>query len=160
MWVTKFQLSPVKIRIFSPKRSNWAKNWHFGHFGPGLAGSFGGLVSGWGARAVSRETPIYFISIFFQMILSASSIGVSCYLAYILHFVLEVYQIPLFLVCFTSDPSGLLCCLCLDLCSQCASLLHQVHHHVIVQLVQMVTSLLPSWCKRRALGSGNQKKDR
>ena len=32
--------------------------------------------------------------------------------------------------------------------------------HVIVHLVQVVTSLLPSWCKRRALGSGDKKKDR
>ena len=72
---------------------------------------------------------VLIISILFQMLLSASSIGVSCYLAYILHIVLEVFKIPLFLVYFTSDLSGLLCCLCLDLCSQCASVLHKVRHH-------------------------------
>ena len=33
----------------------------FGHFGPGVAGSFGWLVDGCGERAVSRKTPIYFI---------------------------------------------------------------------------------------------------
>ena len=35
------------------------------------------------------------MTIFFKMVLSASSIGVSCYLAYILHFVLKVYMISL-----------------------------------------------------------------
>ena len=52
-----------------------SKNCIFGHFGPGLAGSFGALLVSWslvvarglylvigcGARAVSRKTPIYFI---------------------------------------------------------------------------------------------------
>ena len=36
----------------------------FGHFGLGLAGSFGALLVGWlvvVARAVSRKTHIYFI---------------------------------------------------------------------------------------------------
>ena len=42
-----------KNQEFSPKID------FFGHLGPDLAGSFGGLVSGCGARAVSRKTPIY-----------------------------------------------------------------------------------------------------
>ena len=44
MWVTQLLISPGKIRIFCPK----------------LAILFI-LVGGWGARAVSRKTPIYFI---------------------------------------------------------------------------------------------------
>ena len=64
MWVTKLLISPVKIRIFLPKNNQiWLENGIFVHFGPGLAGSFGGLVGGCGARAVSRKTPIYFIII-------------------------------------------------------------------------------------------------
>ena len=58
MLVTKCLVSLVKIRIFCPKTT---KIGIFVHFGPGLAGSFGGLVGGCGARAVSRKTPIYFI---------------------------------------------------------------------------------------------------
>ena len=42
MWVTKLLISPVKIRIFCPKKA---------------------VVGGCGARAVSRKTPIYFINI-------------------------------------------------------------------------------------------------
>ena len=56
MWVTKLLVSPVKI----PDQI-WPEIGSFGHFWPGLAGSFGGLVGGCGARAVSRKTPIYFI---------------------------------------------------------------------------------------------------
>ena len=67
MWVTKLLISPVKIRIFCPKKSK---------FGPKMAFLFilgqallahlvphGGLVGGCGARALSRKTPIYFIII-------------------------------------------------------------------------------------------------
>ena len=45
----------------------WPEIGIFGHFWPDLAGSFGalwpvgGLVGGFGARAVSCKTPIYFI---------------------------------------------------------------------------------------------------
>ena len=69
MWVTKVLISPVKKRIFCPKTTK---------FGPKLAFlvNFGqamqaysmpccGSVSGCGARAVSRKTPIYFIIIAF-----------------------------------------------------------------------------------------------
>ena len=67
MWVPKLLLSPVKIRIFFPNHQIWPKIGIFGHFGPGLAGSFGALLVGWlvvfGARAVSRKTPIYFMSL-------------------------------------------------------------------------------------------------
>ena len=59
MWVTKLLISPVKIRIFCPKKSK---------FGPKMAFLFilgqalpAHLVGGCGARAVSRKTPIYFI---------------------------------------------------------------------------------------------------
>ena len=60
MWMTKLFISPVKIRIFCPKKSK---------FGPKMAFLFilgqallAHLVGGCGARAVSRKTPIYFIS--------------------------------------------------------------------------------------------------
>ena len=59
MWVTKLLISPVKIRIFCPKKSK---------FGPKMAFLFilgqalpAHLVGGCGARAVSRKTPIYFM---------------------------------------------------------------------------------------------------
>ena len=59
MWVTKLLISPVKIRIFCPKKSK---------FGPKMAFLFisgqalpAHLVGVCGARAVSRKTPIYFI---------------------------------------------------------------------------------------------------
>ena len=65
MWVTKLLISPVKKRFFAPKRPNLAQNWHFWSFcarGCRLIWCpVGGLVSGCGARAVSRKTPIYFI---------------------------------------------------------------------------------------------------
>ena len=61
MWVTKLLISPVKIRIFCPKKSK---------FGPKMAFLFilgqalpAHLVGGCGARAVSRKTPIYFIEL-------------------------------------------------------------------------------------------------
>ena len=59
MWVTKLLISPVKLRIFCPKKSK---------FGPKMAFLFilgqalpAHLVGGCGARAVSRKTPIYFM---------------------------------------------------------------------------------------------------
>ena len=62
MWMTKLFISPVKIRIFCPKKSK---------FGPKMALLFilgqalpAYLVGGCGAGAVSRKTPIYFITIF------------------------------------------------------------------------------------------------
>ena len=62
MWVTKLLISPVKIRIFCPKKSK---------FGPKMAFLFilgqalpAHLVGGCGTRAVSRKTPIYFIFTF------------------------------------------------------------------------------------------------
>ena len=68
MWVTKLLISPVKIRIFCPKTTKIGPEIGiFVHFGPGLAGSFGGLVGGCGARAVSRKTPIYFIIFVFKI---------------------------------------------------------------------------------------------
>ena len=60
--------NPIQITIvivrpaaLSKNDQIWPKIGIFVHFGPGLAGSFGGLVGGCGARAVSRKTPIYFI---------------------------------------------------------------------------------------------------
>ena len=44
MWEPKLLLSPVKSRIFCPKTT---KLGIFGHFRPGLAGSFGALLVGW-----------------------------------------------------------------------------------------------------------------
>ena len=49
IWVTKLLISPVKKRIFCPKRPNF------------IQCPIGGSVGGCGARAVSRKTPIYFI---------------------------------------------------------------------------------------------------
>ena len=46
--------------------------WYFVHFGPSLAGSIwcpvGGSVGGCGARAISSNTPIYFIDIWFSFL--------------------------------------------------------------------------------------------
>ena len=64
MWVTILLISEVKKRIFAQNDQIWPKIGIFGHFGPGLAGSFGALLVGWlvvVARAVSRKTPIYFM---------------------------------------------------------------------------------------------------
>ena len=68
MWVTKLLISPEKKRIFCPKTTK---------FGPKLAFwsilarpcrliwyPVGGSVGGYGARAISRKTPIYFIYLF------------------------------------------------------------------------------------------------
>ena len=44
----------------------WPKIGIFGHFGPGLAASFGALLVGWlvvVARAVSRKTLVYFMTV-------------------------------------------------------------------------------------------------
>ena len=59
MWVTKLLISPVKIRIFCPKKSKFGPKMAFLFFlGQALLAH---LVGGCGARAVSRKTPIYFI---------------------------------------------------------------------------------------------------
>ena len=48
MWVTKLLISPVKKKDFLPKNDPiWPKIGIFGHFWPGLAGSFGALLVGW-----------------------------------------------------------------------------------------------------------------
>ena len=58
MWVTKLLISPVKIRIFCPKKSKFGPKMAFLFFlGQALPAH---LVGGCGARAVSRKTPIYF----------------------------------------------------------------------------------------------------
>ena len=68
MWVTKLLISPVKIRIFCPKKFK---------FGPKMAFLFilgqalpAHLVGGCGARAVSRKTPIYFIVVRDEQVLN------------------------------------------------------------------------------------------
>ena len=60
--------SSSKKKDFLPKNDQiWPKIGIFGQFGPGHAGLFniqcpvGGSVGGFGARAVSCRTPIYFI---------------------------------------------------------------------------------------------------
>ena len=59
MWVTKLLISPVKIRIFCPKKSKFGPKMAFLFFlGQALPAH---LVGGCGARAVSSKTPIYFI---------------------------------------------------------------------------------------------------
>ena len=64
MWAAKLLISPVKIRFFCPIL---ARNWHFCSFWARpcrlIWCPIGGLVGGCGARAVSRKTPICFISI-------------------------------------------------------------------------------------------------
>ena len=62
MWVTKLLISPVKKGFFAQKQPNLAQNWHFcpllAHLMPCCVG---GMVGDCGVRAVSRNTPIYFI---------------------------------------------------------------------------------------------------
>ena len=66
MWVTKLLISPVKIRIFCPKKSKFGPKMAFLFFlGQALSAH---LVGGCGARAVSRKTPIYFIIYHFMTI--------------------------------------------------------------------------------------------
>ena len=61
MWVTKLLISPVKIRIFCPKKSKFGPKMAFLFFlGQALPAH---LVGGCGARAVSCKTPIYFIPV-------------------------------------------------------------------------------------------------
>ena len=60
MWVTKLLISPVKKKDFLPKNNQiWPKTGIFGHFGPGLAGSFGW----WLLRAgcISQDTYLLFM---------------------------------------------------------------------------------------------------
>ena len=63
--VPKLLLSPVKIRDFDQKQPNLTQNWLFWSFRARpcqlIWCSVGGLVGGFGARAVSRKTLIYFI---------------------------------------------------------------------------------------------------
>ena len=47
MWVPKLLLSPVRIRILPKNDQIWPEIGIFGHFSPGLAGSFGALSVGW-----------------------------------------------------------------------------------------------------------------
>ena len=69
MWVTKLLISPVKKRIFAQKRPNLAQNWHFWSNWARPCRlircpvAVEGSVGGFGARAVSRKTPIYFIKL-------------------------------------------------------------------------------------------------
>ena len=48
MWVTKLLISQVKKKDFLPQNDQiWPEIGNFGHFGPGLAGSFDALLVGW-----------------------------------------------------------------------------------------------------------------
>ena len=64
MLVPKLLLSTVKLRFFAQKRPNMAQNWHFWSFRARpcrlIWYPIDGLVGGCGARAVYRNTPIYF----------------------------------------------------------------------------------------------------
>ena len=68
MWVPKLLLSPVKISIFCPKTTKFGPKLFFWSFWARpcrlIWCPVGGLVGGYGARAVSRKPPIYFISLF------------------------------------------------------------------------------------------------
>ena len=65
MWVTKLLISPVKIRIFCPKKSKFGPKMAFLFFLGQAMQAYSmpccGSVDGCGARAVSRKTPIYFM---------------------------------------------------------------------------------------------------
>ena len=59
MWVTKLLISPVKIRIFCPKKSKFCPKMAFlVILGQALPAHLVGVCF---ARAVSRKTPIYFM---------------------------------------------------------------------------------------------------
>ena len=61
MWVTKLLISPVKKRIFCPKTTKFGRKLAFlVNLGQAMQAH---LVGGCGARAVSRKTPIYFITV-------------------------------------------------------------------------------------------------
>ena len=66
MWVTKLLISPGKIRIFSSKTTKLGPKLAFlvnlGQAMQAYSMPCCGSVGGCGARAVSRKTPIYFIT--------------------------------------------------------------------------------------------------
>ena len=62
MWVTKLLISPVKKRDLLPKNDQiWPKIVIFARPCRLIWCPVGGSVGGYGARAVSRKTPIYFM---------------------------------------------------------------------------------------------------
>ena len=65
MWVTKLLIFPVEIRIFCPKTTKFGPKLTFlvnlGQAMQAYSMPCCGSVGGYGARAVSRKTPIYFI---------------------------------------------------------------------------------------------------
>ena len=67
MWVTKILISPVKKRILCPKTTKFGPNLAFlvnlGQAMQAYSMPCCGSVGGCGARAVSRKTPIYFMTI-------------------------------------------------------------------------------------------------
>ena len=74
MWVTKLLISPVTKRIFCPKMTKFGI---FVHCRLIWCPVFG-LAGGRGARAVSRKTPIYFMSSDLQSDSDLDSIRKSC----------------------------------------------------------------------------------
>ena len=68
MWVTKLLISPVKKRIFCPKSTKFGPKMAFLFIlGQALPAHLVHLVGGCGARAVPRNTPIYFITMCVNM---------------------------------------------------------------------------------------------
>ena len=61
MWVTKLLISPLKKGFLSKNNQIWPKIGIFVHCWL-IRCPVGGLAGGCGAWAVSRKTPIYFIS--------------------------------------------------------------------------------------------------
>ena len=81
-----FDFSSKKKGFFAQKRPNLAQNWHFWSIRARpcrlIWCSVGGLVGGFGARAVSRKTPIYFI---YYMFYVCHKLYVFMYFIYILY---------------------------------------------------------------------------
>ena len=78
MLVTKLLISPVKIRIFCPKKSKFGLKMAFLFFlGQALPAH---LVGGCGARAVSRKTLLY---LYFLLCWIWQSCGLTCHVSFV-----------------------------------------------------------------------------
>ena len=77
MWVTKLLVSPVKI----PDQI-WPEIGSFGHFWPGLAGSFGVLLVGWlvvVARGLYLARHLFTLSFSYHFLLKCEASKDNCY---------------------------------------------------------------------------------